>query len=120
MFRPAYLFIGLRYTKAKKRNHFISFIAFVSMFGIALGVCVLITVLSVMNGFDYEIKKRIFSMVPAITISSNTGYIANWQNLQKTLQQFPGITASAPYISTEVLLSNAGYVQPAVLNGILP
>ncbi|HLB58126.1 MAG TPA: lipoprotein-releasing system transmembrane subunit LolC, partial [Gammaproteobacteria bacterium] len=64
MFRPASIFIGLRYTRAKRRNHFISFISLMSMLGIALGVLVLITVLSVMNGFDAEIKKRVFSMVP--------------------------------------------------------
>ena len=82
MFRPAALFIGLRYTRAKRRNHFISFISVVSMAGIALGVMVLITVLSVMNGFDREIQKRVFSMVPPVTISSTTGYVADWQGLQ--------------------------------------
>jgi lipoprotein-releasing system permease protein len=57
MFRPLALFIGLRYTRAKRRNHFISFISLMSMLGIALGVLVLITVLSVMNGFDSQIKQ---------------------------------------------------------------
>lgn len=119
MFRPAALFIGLRYTRAKRRNHFISFISLVSMLGIALGVTVLITVLSVMNGFDREIKNRVFTMVPPITISSNTGYVADWQELQKTLKQFPEITASAPFVTSEVLL-NSGGVQPALVTGILP
>src|SRR5580704_16702981 len=76
MFRPAALFIGMRYTRAKRRNHFISFISVVSIIGIALGMTVLITVLSVMNGFDKEIEKRVFSMVPPIQISSTTGSVA--------------------------------------------
>jgi lipoprotein-releasing system permease protein len=73
MFRPLAMFIGLRYTRAKRRNHFISFISLMSMLGIALGIIVLITVLSVMNGFDREIKSRVFGMVPPITVSSTVG-----------------------------------------------
>lgn len=120
MFRPAALFIGFRYTRAKRKNHFISLIAFVSMIGIALGVAVLITVLSVLNGFDREIEKRIFSMVAPITLSTNSGYIDHWQNVQKMLHDFPYITSSAPFVSAEVLLSFGSSVQPALLNGILP
>src|SRR3990167_10237535 len=120
MFRPAALYIGLRYTRAKRRNHFISFISLVSMIGIALGVAVLITVLSVMNGFDREIKNRVFSMVPAVTVSSMTGYIANWQEVQKILSVFPGVTDTAPFVTAQVLLTYSNTVQPAFLNGILP
>jgi lipoprotein-releasing system permease protein len=120
MFRPAAFFIGLRYTRAKRRNHFISFISLISMIGIALGIAVLITVLSVMNGFDREIKQRVFSMVPPITISSNTGYLADYQSLQSLLLSYPIIKHSAPFITGEVLLNNAGSTQPAVISGILP
>lgn len=120
MFKPAALFIGLRYTRAKRRNHFISFISVVSMIGIALGVMVLITVLSVMNGFDQEIRNRVFSMVPPITITNNEGYVAGWQGLQKSLNQLPYVSASAPFVMGEVLLSYGSGVQPALVNGILP
>lgn len=120
MFKPAALYIGLRYTRAKRRNHFISFISLVSMIGIALGVMVLITVLSVMNGFDREIKNRVFSMVPPMTVGSKTGYVAGWKDLQKTLQEFPFIISSAPFATGEVLLSLGGSVQPAMVNGVLP
>lgn len=120
MFKPIALFIGLRYTRAKRRNHFISFISIVSMIGIALGVTVLITVLSVMNGFDREIKNRVFSMVSPVTISSINGYISGWQDLQKIVAEFPDVTASAPFVTGEVLLSYGGSVQPALINGILP
>ncbi len=120
MFNPAALFIGLRYTRAKRRNSFISFISLVSMIGIALGVTVLITVLSVMNGFDKEIRSRVFSVVPAMTISTNTGYVAGWQDVQKTLKEYPFITGSAPFVTGEVLLSYGGSSQPSLINGILP
>lgn len=120
MFRPAALFIGFRYTRAKRRNHFISFIAMFSMIGIALGVAVLITVLSVMNGFDREIRERVFSMVPAITVGSVTGYVANWQSLQKDVNSFAGVTATAPFATGEVLISYGGGVQAALLSGVLP
>lgn len=120
MFRPAALFIGLRYTRAKRRNHFISFISIMSMFGIALGVLVLITVLSVMNGFDREIEKRAFSMWAPITVSSVTNSVANWQELKKLVSRFPGIKAVAPYVAGEAMLTNATNVQPAMINGIDP
>lgn len=120
MFKPAALFIGLRYIRAKRRNHFISFISLVSMIGIALGVMVLITVLSVMNGFDREIKERVFTMVPPITVSSITNYVTNWQELQKTLNDFSFVKSSAPFVTGEVLMSYGSGVQPAMLSGILP
>lgn len=120
MFRPIAFFIGLRYTRAKRRNHFISFISMMSMLGIALGVIVLITVLSVMNGFDREIKKRVFSMWPPLTVSSVSNYVNNWQDLGNILSEFPGITAVAPYVNGEAMLTNSGFVQPAMINGIDP
>ncbi|MBV9575415.1 MAG: lipoprotein-releasing ABC transporter permease subunit [Gammaproteobacteria bacterium] len=120
MFKPAALFIGLRYTRAKRRNHFISFISVISMIGIALGMTVLITVLSVMNGFDDEIQKRVFSMVPPITVSSISGYISEWQDLQKEVMQLPAITASAPFVTGEVLLNSGGSTQPSIIFGVLP
>ena len=67
---PLELFIGLRYTRAKRRNHFISFISLISMLGIALGVMALIVVLSVMNGFEKELRERILGMVSHVTVSS--------------------------------------------------
>lgn len=120
MFRPASLFIGLRYTRAKRRNHFISFISLMSMFGIALGILVLITVLSVMNGFDQEIKKRVFSMVPPVTVGSVVNAVSNWQDVQYIVQQNPQTLASAPFVSGEVMLTNAGMVQAVMLTGISP
>jgi lipoprotein-releasing system permease protein len=120
MFRPVSIFIGLRYTRAKRRNHFISFISLMSMLGIALGILVLITVLSVMNGFDREIEKRVFSMVPPLTVGSFVNAISNWQQVEKTLHQFPQIKAVAPFVSGEVMLTSINRVQPTLLTGIEP
>ncbi|KTD35857.1 Lipoprotein-releasing system transmembrane protein lolC [Legionella nautarum] len=120
MFKPLAFFIGLRYTRAKKRNHFVSFISLSSMLGIGLGVMVLVTVLSVMNGFDEEIHKRFFGMAPEITVSGRDGKIADWQNLQNQLKSTPGVVAVAPYIGGQGLLTHEGQVLPIVLTGIDP
>ena len=72
MFRPLFVFIGTRYTRAKRRNHFVSFISLTSMIGLALGVVVMIVVLSVMNGFDHEMRTRVLGMVPHATLDSTT------------------------------------------------
>jgi len=120
MFRPAAIFIGLRYTRAKRRNHFISFISMMSMIGIALGVMVLITVLSVMNGFDREIKNRVFSMWPPVTVTTMSGFLENWPEAEKIIEKNPSVTAVAPYASEQAMLTHEGFVQPVMINGIDP
>ncbi|MDP3562079.1 MAG: lipoprotein-releasing ABC transporter permease subunit [Legionellaceae bacterium] len=120
MFKPLPLFIGLRYTRAKKKNHFVSFISLSSMLGIGMGVMVLITVLSVMNGFDVEIHKRFFGMAPEITITGQDGVISHWQNLEEKLSTEPEIKAMAPYVTAQGLLTYDGQVLPVMLTGILP
>ena len=120
MFRPAVLYIGLRYTRAKRRNQFISFISALSMIGIALGVAVLITVLSVMNGFDAQIKKRVFVVIPQISVTSITGSLNNWQNLQQRLHHAPQILGVAPQVSGQALLTANGETQAALVTGIDP
>lgn len=118
MFKPLSLFIGLRYTRAKRRNHFISFISFSSMLGIALGVMVLITVLSVMNGFDAQIKDRVFSMAPQITLSTDSGQLDDWRATNKQVEHFPGVTATSPYIAGQGMLVSFGQVHPAMIFGV--
>lgn len=88
MFRPLALFIGLRYTRAERSNRFISFISLISMIGLTLGVAVLITVLSVMNGFDRELKTRILGMVPQATVTS-TEVISDWEQLADKIKADP-------------------------------
>ena len=120
MFRPLPLFIGLRYTRAKRRNHFISFISGTSMAGLVLGVMVLIVVLSVMNGFDRELRQRILGMVPHATITAAYGELTDWQDLSKTVEAIPGIEASAPFIEAQGLMTSRGQVKGAMIYGIDP
>src|SRR3989338_2095540 len=120
MFRPLALYVGLRYTRAKRRNHFISFISLASMLGIALGITVLITVLSVMNGYDYQIKTRIFGMARQVAVNTTTGAMTNWQAVAQQLLKMPGVIQVAAFIDGQGMLSNSGSVQPAMITGISP
>ena len=120
MFQPLSLFLGLRYTRAKKRSHFVSFISSSSIIGIALGVAVLITVLSVMNGFDAEIQNRIFAMAPQVTIRNFSGVISDWQPLIKQLDTMPNVISAAPFASGQGMLNFDGNVMPAFINGVDP
>jgi lipoprotein-releasing system permease protein len=120
MYQPLFLFIGLRYTRAKRKNHFVSFIALFSMLGIALGVATLITVLSVMNGFDQEIRQRFFSMAPQATVNSYTGEMSDWPVIFQQVEDFPGVTGVAPYVGGQGMLTHFEQVLPVVVVGILP
>jgi len=119
MFRPLFVFIGTRYTRAKRRNHFVSFISLTSMIGLALGVVVMIVVLSVMNGFDHEMRTRVLGMVPHATIESGEP-ISNWQGLADKVKQNPQVLAVAPFTQMQGLLTNNGQVQKILLNAIDP
>lgn len=114
------LMIGLRYTRAKKDNHFISFISLVSMLGIALGIIVLITVMSVMNGFESELKERILGMVPHIVIGDRGDGFEDWQSLEKTVLQHPQVVSAAPFIAAQSMFRNRGYTKYGLLQGVLP
>ncbi len=120
MFKPLALYIGLRYMRAKKKNHFVSFISLSSMLGIGMGVMVLITVLSVMNGFDLEIHNRFFGMAPEITVTGESDQLNQWQPLADELRKVPGVKAVAPYVAGQGLLTYEGQVLPIALTGILP
>ncbi|HLV77485.1 MAG TPA: lipoprotein-releasing ABC transporter permease subunit [Marinobacter sp.] len=120
MFRPLSFYIGLRYTAAKRRNHFISFISLTSMIGLMLGVAVLIIVLSVMNGFDRELKQRILGMVPHATIQSANGPLADWRQIDQRAEEHPRVLAAAPFIQGQGMVTGGGNVRGVMLNGVLP
>ncbi len=120
MFQPKELFIGLRYTRAKRKNHFVSFIAFISIAGVALGVFSLIVVLSVMNGFGNELRDRTLSMTSHATITGFDGTTENWRQVVDRAKQHSRVKAAAPYIRKEVMLSNGQRVSGALVRGILP
>ncbi|GLK89468.1 lipoprotein-releasing ABC transporter permease subunit [Pseudomonas turukhanskensis] len=119
MFRPLSIFIGLRYTGAKRRNQYISFISLASMIGLALGVMAMITVLSVMNGFQREMSSRILGMVPHATITG-TQPISDWRQIAAEARKNPQVTAAVPFAELEGMLSYKGVMQPVQINGIDP
>ena len=117
---PLELFIGLRYLRAKKRNHFISFISSISILGIALAIILLITVLSVMNGFQQELRDRILVMTSHVSVLASHGNMQDWQQLIKEISRDDEIKGSAPFVRGEVMLSHAGNVHAALIRGISP
>ena len=119
MYKPLSVFIGLRYTRARRRDQFISFMSLSSMIGLMLGVAVLITVLSVMNGFDRELKQRILGMVSQSTIHA-TEPVQNWRKLVQIAEASPGVTAAAPMSQVQGMHTANGQVNGAVITGIAP
>lgn len=122
MFRPFFAFIGYRYTRIKRKNHFISFISLTSVLGIALGVGVLIAVLSVMNGFNREIRHQMLNGTPHITVGSFSKPLTDWAGLITTLKENPKIIGATPYIAGQGMLSGlgSGQVQGVMVKGIDP
>ena len=118
--QPFELFIGLRYTRARQRSRFISFISLVSVIGIALGITVLITVLSVMNGFQREVRTRILSVASHIQISGPNNTLADWRPIADKSRQQEQVVAAAPYVSAQGLLSSGSIVRGAYIRGIVP
>ena len=119
MFRPLPVYIGARYTSARRRGLFVSFISFTSMIGLALGVLVMIVVLSVMNGFDHEMRTRVLGMVPHATVESPLP-IDDWQTLGQQLSEHPQVVAAAPFIQMQGLLTHRGQVTKILINAVEP
>lgn len=117
---PFEYFVGLRYTRAKRRNHFISFISMTSMAGIALGVAALIVVLSVMNGFQKELRARILGVASHVQLSAFEGGLAGWATVADVAKANPEVMAAAPYIHAQGLLSFQQTVQGSIIRGVVP
>ncbi|BAN69414.1 lipoprotein releasing ABC transporter permease [endosymbiont of unidentified scaly snail isolate Monju] len=120
MFRPVSLFVGLRYTRSRRRNHFISFISLFSALGIALGVIALITVLSVMNGFHKEIRERILGMASHGDVQALDGSMEEWRLAMEQVRRHPEVLAAAPYIQAQAMLTHNQYVSGALIRGVDP
>lgn len=116
--------IGLRYTRSRKRaqgrNRFISFISLVSMLGIALGVAALIVVLSVMNGFQEELRTRILGVASHAQVSGASGDMDNWQQAAQIAAEHPDVKGTAPFVQAQGMLSFDQTVRGAMVRGILP
>jgi len=113
-------FVGLRYTRAKRRNHFISFISLISMAGIALGVAALIVVLSVMNGFQRELRARILGVASHVQISGPGNVLADWQRVAARALEDRRVVAAAPYVNAQAMLARDAQVRGAIVRGIDP
>ena len=120
MFQPFPLFIALRYVTTKRRNRFASFVSFVSIAGIALGVGALIIVLSVMNGFEREVVRHVLGMSSHAVLLSDTGLINDWPALEKRIMADPRVVASSPYVRASGMLTRKGKVTGTIIEGIDP
>ncbi len=114
------VFIGLRYTRAKRRNHFISFISLIAMLGIVLGVWALITVLSIMNGFEGELRDRILGVASHVTITGAEGGIRDWQDISSRVERSSEVAGVAPYVMGQGMLSKGNEVAGTIVRGVLP
>ena len=117
---PLEIFIGLRYTRARRRNHFISFISMTSMAGVVLGVWALITVMSIMNGFHKDLRDRILFVVSHVTVSDYSGSLGDWQAASAKIAKHPQVQSQAPYILGQGMLTKGSQATGALIRGIEP
>src|SRR5580704_2825194 len=120
MFQPRPVFVGLRYSLAREPSFFVSFITWVSLLGVAVGVAALITVISVMNGFETELRGRLLSLSAHPTLTANGGPIADWKAQIDRLEGSPGLEGAAPYLDTDAMLSKQSSMSGAIVRGIDP
>src|SRR5690242_8174930 len=115
---PLPLFIGLRYVRARSRQFFVSFISWISLLGIAVGVAALITILSIMNGLENESRARLLSLASHATLSENPAALAQWPRLVAQARRVPGVVGAAPYVELQALLTHGAEPSLAVVRGI--
>ncbi|MCH8931406.1 MAG: ABC transporter permease, partial [Proteobacteria bacterium] len=120
MFQALEIFIGLRYLRTRQQNRFVSFITLASLIGVALGVAALIVVLSVMNGFENELRGRLLSMTSHATVAAARGGISEWRELIASAQRQPDVVGAAPYVQLQGMLANGSVLNGALVRGINP
>jgi lipoprotein-releasing system permease protein len=120
MIRPLELYVGLRYLRAKRSNHFISFISVMATLGIVLGVAALIIVLSVMNGFGTELRGRILDVVSHVTIAEGWSGLRDWEEADRQINTQPHVKATAPYIEGQGMLLRGRSASGVAVRGVLP
>ncbi len=113
-------FLGVRYLRAAPRRGFVSLIAGIAILGLSLGVAVLIVVLSVMNGFEEELRTRILSLTAHATLSGLEGRLADWRPRLAQLERFPGVEAAAPYVEEQGMMTHGARSAGVLLRGIVP
>jgi lipoprotein-releasing system permease protein len=120
MFQPVPVFVGLRYSLAREHSFFVSFITWVSLLGVAVGVLALITVLSVMNGFESELRGRLLSLSAHATLSAGDAPITDWRERIKALVGATGLVGAAPFLDTDAMLSHPPSMSGAIVRGVDP
>jgi lipoprotein-releasing system permease protein len=121
MYRPLELYVGLRYLRAKHANRFVSFISLASVLGIAVGVCALIVIISVMNGFGDELRDRLLSLNAHVSVrAAGHGVLADWREVQRRALEQPLVVGAAPFVAGEGMLSNGPHLSGVQLEGVLP
>lgn len=120
MFQPVSLFIGFRYSRSQSRSGFVSFITFFSIAGILLGVASLITVVSVMNGFEGQLKQRILGLVPQVVVQSKAQQLSDWPQLLSSFEQQPRIKGATPYIESEAFIQSPSKLEGVLMQGVYP
>ena len=120
MFHPLPVFVGLRYVRTRRQGFFVSFISWISMAGVCLGVAALITIISVMNGFEGELRNRLVSLTAHATVSGPPARLERWPEVAGRLQQVAGVEGVAPFIDVQAMLGRSGTLQPVLLHGIDP
>lgn len=117
---PLPLFIGLRYVRARSTQFFVSFISWISLLGIGVGVAALITIISVMNGFEDELRARLLSLASHATLTGNRAALARWPELVAQAQRQPGVAGAAPYIELQALVAHEPELQTVMVRGVDP
>jgi len=120
MIKAVELFVGLRYLRARRKTRFVSFITFISLAGIALGVAALIVILSVMNGFEGELRDRLLSMTAHGYVTGSDGLISDWRTTQRTVSEEPGVIAAAPLVEMEGMIRTGRSLRGVLVHGVLP
>jgi len=120
MFQPVPVFVGLRYSLAREHGFFVSFITWVSLLGVALGVAILIVVLSVMNGLGSELRDRLLSLSAHATLNAGGAAIVDWRQRIQRLEGAPELIGAAPFLDTDAMLSRQPEMSGAVVRGIDP
>jgi lipoprotein-releasing system permease protein len=120
MLNPVELFVGLRYLRAKRRTRFVSFITLISLVGIALGVAALIVILSVMNGFEGELRNRLLSMSAHGKVTAAEGAVTDWQLLVEQVAAEPGVAAAAPFVQVEGMIQSGRDLHGVMIHGVDP
>jgi len=120
MFRPLEICIGLRYLRARRASRFVSFISLVSLLGVAVGVAALIVVLSVMNGFEQELRGRLLNLSAHGVVTAPGGGLEDWRRPLAQVREMPGVTGAAPFVELQAMLSSDGRLKGVLLRGVDP